>query len=189
MTYDPRHSSQRVGTWIMAICIAVALGAGATFAVLNRSQDARLTSRVEQSEVRREGAKGSEAKAPQPETEPEASPLPKRASSTLVPSANWLEGAWLREGDGECLGDSGESFDADGGWGTWSEEGRWELQGDQLTITTTHLNANDSPSGEREALNPPRIEFGTVSSMTRNSFVLLLRGGGRVPFHRCITYE
>ena len=53
-----------------------------------------------------------------------------RGSTTIT--ANWLAGVWAE--DDFCEGDGGQTFRANGGWGTWSINGRWSLMGDQLTI-------------------------------------------------------
>ena len=88
-----------------------------------------------------------------------------RGSTTIT--ANWLAGVWAE--DDFCEGDGGQTFRANGGWGTWGINGRWSLMGDQLTIVET-LRVADTESGEPEPIFPPARTVGRVTNAAAGSF-------------------
>jgi len=90
----------------------------------------------------------------------------------ISPNNSWLVGTWA---DGGCEGDGGETYLADQGYGTWSEEGRWSLAGNRLTVIID-MTVRDTESGEPEPIDPPRRIVGTISDAESDSFMLTVNG-------------
>ena len=134
-----------------------------------------------QSQQEEEGAASSiqtEVAQPQAElsaeaTEPAADPGDEAPDAiavtpTSIVSASWLVGSW--DVNGECIGDSGQTFVADRTWGEWGVDGRWSLDANSLTVTRTTLTM-DTASGGPEPITPPETLSGPISDATSDSFV------------------
>ncbi len=89
------------------------------------------------------------------------------AAGPVELNAAWLAGRWQSEGAGDCGGasDSYLTFEADGSYAFMQEQGRWRLEGDQLTIQVTEAapdgeaKAGDSSTIKVRAVGPDEAEF------------------------------
>ncbi len=114
------------------------------------------------------GAVQNNAQAPAPgQTDLSAQPV-KEEHRSLELTPAWLAGRW-QDGEGNCgAGDTFFTLEPDGRYAFMEEQGRWTLQGNQLTIEVVQpssdsgTKAGDRNTTEVRPIGPNEAEFRTA---------------------------
>lgn len=125
-----------------------------------------------------ETADAAEAAQVAMETETDAA-----ADDAQEPDTAWLHGPWVVDGE-HCQGDSGITYYDDGTYVVYGEFGTWELDGDQLILTTTSTAEPGEP-GTTETMEDAEPYIWTISDQGDESFVQTLPDGTALTMNRC----
>lgn len=100
---------------------------------------------------------------------PRSLPSDKELRAMLV--ASWVTSDERPEGDPEdiCATDNGIILEADGGYASYSEGGRWDVKDGTLIITSTTTFPDDEEDNASETpIDPPRIARWQIEEISGN---------------------